>query len=185
MNPYLIVDGVIAAQTPKIEKPFLEIINEFDLIIEIGFHRGGLSQWLYLHKSNSTKLFCYDITISEKLINNNNINFIIGDCFDEKIIKEINDLIQNNGKSLILCDGGNKIPEFNLYSQFLKPGDVIMCHDYSHNNEDFQKIKSELNWPHHSESNYEGIQISIESFNLNPYNYDIFKGVLWGSFIKG
>lgn len=185
MNPYLIVDGVVAAQTINIETPFLSVINEFDLIIEIGFHRGGFSQWLHTNKNQQTKLYCYDVTNEDKLINNENINFIIGDCFNDKIINEINDLIQTSGKSLILCDGGNKISEFNLYSKYLKSGDVIMCHDYSHNNEDFIQISTELNWPHYSESNYDGIQSSVESLGLNPYNYDIFKGVLWGSFIKG
>lgn len=184
MNPYLIVDGLIAGQTLKIETPFLNIINEFDLIVEIGFHRGVLSQWLYTNKNPTTKLYCYDITISEKIINNENINFIIGDCFNEKVINEIIELIKNSGKSLILCDGGNKNQEFNLYSEFLKPGDVIMCHDYSHNNGDFTQISTELNWPHPSESHYEGIESAINTFSLTPYYYDEFKDVLWGSFIK-
>ena len=125
MNCYLIVDDVVAAQTPKIEKPFLQIINDFDLIIEIGFHRGAFSCWLHKNKNKNTELICYDITMNHKLINDDNINFTLGDCFNEIVINQIRELINKKGKSLILCDGGYKNDEFKLYSQFLKKGDVI------------------------------------------------------------
>jgi hypothetical protein len=181
---YLIVNDVIAAQTPQIETPFLEILPDFDLIIEIGFHRGALSQWLYTNKNPQTKLYCYDVVSDEKQINNENINFIIGDCFNDEVILSIQNLINESGKSLILCDGGSKNNEFNLYSQFLKSDDVIMCHDYSHSNEDFELVVQQLGWGHISESDYASISNSVTNNNLIPYKYDNFKNVLWGSFIK-
>lgn len=184
MFPYLLVDDIIAAQTPKIEKPFLNIINDFDLIIEIGFHRGAFSSWLYKNKNKITEFFCYDVSLNEKLVDDNNINFILGDCFEQNVINQIKELISKKGKSLILCDGGNKNEEFKLYSQFLKKGDVVMCHDYSHSNEDFVNVSLELNWPHPSESSYDIIKPSIDKNNLSPFFYDEFKNVLWGSFVK-
>ena len=183
-NVYLIVDGVIAAQTPKITETFLKILPDFKQIVEIGFHRGGLSLWLHKNKIPTTELVSYDISLSDKEIDNLEISFLQGDCFEENTIEDIKKFIQKPGKTLVLCDGGNKNKEFNLYSSFLKIGDVIMCHDYSESTEEFHKISIELNWPHPSESNYDGIKDTITRFGLEPYYYDDFKNVLWGSFIK-
>ncbi len=181
---YLIVDGVIAAQTPKVEYNFLKILPKFNQIIEIGFHRGGFSLWLHKNKPKECKLFCYDITFSFKEVNNDNITFLEGDCFNETIVEEIKNIIMESGKTLVLCDGGHKNDEFNLYSKFLKKDDVIMCHDYAESIDDFNHIKKYLNWPHEFESNYENIKDSISNLELEPFYYDDFKKVLWGSFIK-
>ena len=42
----------------------------------------------------------------------------------------IGNIIITSGKCLILCDNGNKIDEFAIFSQYAKSGDVIMVHDY-------------------------------------------------------
>jgi hypothetical protein len=184
MNHFLQVDGVIAAQTPLIEPAFRSILNEFSNIIEIGFDRGALSLWLYNNKKDTTKLVSYDISFSGKLINNDNIDFRLGDCFDEQIINEIKSLIQSSGKSLVLCDGGNKEKEFHLYATFLKPEDVIMLHDYAHSAEDYNKIIAEIGWQTAAESSFENIKQAVLDNNLAPYHYDVFKGALWGAFTK-
>lgn len=46
MEYYLIVDGVMVAQTHKIKK-FFKKINDFDLIIKIGFCRGDFLSWIH------------------------------------------------------------------------------------------------------------------------------------------
>jgi cephalosporin hydroxylase len=184
MERFLLVDGVIAAQTPNIEIAFNQILKSFDLIIEIGFHRGGFTLWLFRNKAEHTKLVSYDISSDAKEVNNDHIDFRIGDCFDPAIIKEIQKLINSHGKVLLLCDGGNKIKEFNLYSALLKSGDVIMCHDYAHDETEYQSIISSINWETIFESDLKSILPAIKSNNLLPYNYDLFKNVLWGSFIK-
>jgi 23S rRNA U2552 (ribose-2'-O)-methylase RlmE/FtsJ len=184
MDHFLHVDGVIAAQTPRIEAAFNTVLNEFSTIIEIGFDRGALSLWLYRNKTENTKLVSYDISFGSKMINDNNIDFRLGDCFNQEIIDEIKSLIQLPGKTLVLCDGGNKEREFALYSTFLKSGDVIMLHDYAHSSEDYERVLSETGWRTAAESRFENIQQPIESCGLIPYHYDMFKDALWGSFSK-
>lgn len=44
--------------------------------------------------------------------------------------QEIVDLIQQPGISVVLCDGGDKPREMNLFAEYLKPGDVIASHDW-------------------------------------------------------
>lgn len=184
METYLLVENVFAGQTPNIQEPFLKILPEFKQIVEIGFHRGGLSLWLHKNKQSDTDLFCYDITFVVKEVNDENINFIKGDCFNEDIKNEIKNIIQREGKTLLLCDGGSKNQEFNLYSQFLKSGDVIMCHDYTDNPNEYLELQRRINWPHPPESNYEEIKSAIEINDLEPFYYEDFKNVLWGSFVK-
>jgi hypothetical protein len=185
MDHFLSVDGVIAAQTPKIESIFRLILNDFLTIIEIGFNRGALSLWLDKNKNKKSKLVSYDITFDDKIINDNNIDFRLGDCFDELIINDIKSLIQLPGKTLLLCDGGNKEKEFEIYSKFLKKNDVIMLHDYAHSEEDYIKIANQLNWKTPSESKFENLQKSIKENNLFQYRYyNEFKNVLWGAFEK-
>lgn len=184
MEHFLKVDGVIAAQTPKIEAEFKSIINDFDLIVEIGFDRGALSLWLYRNKNKDTKLVAYDISFGGKEIHDENIDFRQGDCFNESVINEIKTMIEESKKALILCDGGAKEREFDLYSKFLRSGDVIMLHDYAHNYADYNLICSNLGWNTAAESHFENIQNAIETNNLIPYKYDAFKAVLWGSFTK-
>lgn len=184
MERFLIVDGVIAAQTPKVKEAFGDILRQFETIIEIGFHRGGFTLWLHQNKNKDTKLIAYDVTFDHKQVDNDEIDFRIGNCFSDEIIDEIKDLIKSGGRTLLLCDGGSKEREFNLYSQFLKKNDVIMCHDYSHEQSEYDVWSKETIWNSPPESRYSGISSSVESNRLKPYNYDIFKKVFWGSFIK-
>ena len=184
MERYTIIEGVMAAQTPKTLESFLQIINEFNTIVEIGVHRGGFTLWLHRNKKVATKFVAYDITLEPKQVNDDTIDFRQGDCFDDKIIKEIEELISNGGKTLVLCDGGHKEREFNLYSQFLKTEDVIMCHDYAHTEIEFKELQSKLNWNCAAESMFDNIKNSVTENNLIPFHYEMFKNVLWGSFIK-
>jgi 23S rRNA U2552 (ribose-2'-O)-methylase RlmE/FtsJ len=183
MDKFLIIDGIIAAQTPKVVDVFSSILDDFDIIIEIGFHRGGFTLWLDRNKRNDTKLISYDINFNSKEVNNH-IDFRKGNCFDTNILNEIIELIQNNGKALILCDGGDKDVEFNTYSKYLKSGDVIMCHDYADSIGDYQKITSDINWTTKYESSFDKIKESVKLYELEKYHYNEFKSVLWGSFIK-
>jgi 23S rRNA U2552 (ribose-2'-O)-methylase RlmE/FtsJ len=184
MERFLLVDGIIAAQTPKTAEAFKSILPNFKTIIEIGFHRGAFSLWLLRNKQEGSKLVSYDISFDSKQVDDVNLDFRKGDCFDERIINEIQELILNGGKTLVLCDGGHKDREFNLYSKFLKEGDVIMCHDYAHSNEEYDNITKSINWNTAAESRFDNIKDSVELYSLEGYLYDTFKNVLWGSFIK-
>jgi hypothetical protein len=184
MSPFLLVDEIIAAQTPKLEAPFIEILRGVQQIIEIGFHRGGFSLWLHQHKRSDCMLVCYDITNEYLLVPpKHNIDFRIGDCFSFDTANEIIGLIRRPQKTLLLCEGGNKEKEFNFYCEFMKPGDIIMLHDYADNNENYQRIKARLNWPSPAESFYNNIRQRAEACGLKKYNYDEMKEVLWGAFV--
>lgn len=179
-------EGVHVGQTPNIKKIFKKILPEFDRIIEIGTDVGGLSLFLHKNKNEKCDLISYDIDKTfNKVSDSYGIDFRIGDCFSDDIHNEIKQLILDESKKvLLLCDGGDKNREFNLFSQYLKKDDVIMCHDYSENDLDFSIMKDNAGWGHPPESHLKFIQETIDKNNLSKFHYDEFKSVIWGSFKK-
>jgi hypothetical protein len=179
-------EGVHLGQTPGIEDYFKKIILDFDRIIEIGTYAGGLALLIYRNKLDSTELISYDINPNFNTVDKSiNIDFRIGNVFEENIKNEIINLIQEeNIRVLLLCDGGDKNNEFNLFSKYLKINDVIMIHDYKESDIEYSNICIESGWQYPAESSYEAIENSIINFNLNGFNYNEVKSLIWGSFIK-
>ena len=55
------------------------------------------------------------------------------DCFAEVVKAEAKAWVEATaGHALIWCDGNNKPEEIRQYSPFLRVGDYLMMHDYSH-----------------------------------------------------
>jgi hypothetical protein len=60
--------------------------------------------------------------------------------------QEIKDFIQSPGRTIVLCDGANKIKEFQILSEYLKYDDIIMAHDYSVTSSYFRDHIQEKIW---------------------------------------
>ena len=181
------IEGISAAQHPDIAEPFLKIINDFDRIIEIGTWAGGLTLFLYKNKPTQCELISYDIDISlNEVPRKYNIDFRIGNCFSEETHNEIKQLIEDKSKRvLLLCDGGNKMKEVETFCKYLKSTDVIMCHDYIENWDEWIQYAKPIIWEGLIESFYDKLLPTIEKYNLKKYKYyDNFKAIFWGSFIK-
>lgn len=174
------------AQTAGVQKPFKVLLPRFDRVIEIGTYNGGFTLFLHKNIKEGCELISYDIDAElNKVPSEYNIDFRIGDCFSEEVVDEIKNLIIEVSKRvLLLCDGGNKNEEFNLFSQFLKINDVIMLHDYGESLVDYRKVQKAINWCPMFESSLDKINDSINRYNLSKYYYEELKYVLWGSFVK-
>jgi hypothetical protein len=104
------------------------------LVIEIGTSKGGLSAILsecVAHVGGEFHTFDvhgggdynqYPLT--------GNATFHEGDCFDIKHSDFIDNKLHAPGLAFLLCDGGNKVKEFNIFKGSLKRGDVIGAHDW-------------------------------------------------------
>ena len=90
----------------------------------------------------------------------------------------IESFIQQEGTTLVLCDGGHKIGEFNAIAPLIKKGDFIMAHDYIAEWDDFQEnYKDKIwNWCEVEEKYIE--KVSKEQ-NLIHYNQENFSKVVW------
>ncbi len=159
--------------------------NKFDLVIEIGTDDGGLSMVLKDECDKiGAKFETYEIKEdAPKRLNSNKqferrkIDIKVCDIFQEQSIKSVSEKIRDSGRVLFLCDGGNKKKEFNLYSKFLKPGDVIMAHDYAFDDSDFKNnIKDKIwNWHEISEAD---ISDACRENNLVDF-FPKFRSVAW------
>ena len=192
---YFVYKGLTIMQHNDITLQFEKLILEIKpkRILEIGTSSGGLTLLLRDLLDNNgfenTELRTYDINDPQYLYQHNkNIDIRVKNIFnhqyDELIEKEeIIDFITQDGPTIVLCDGGSKINEFNILSHHIKKGDVIMAHDYSKDHEYFkQNIKNKIwNWCEITESHIQG---SSQINNLVPYMEDEFASVVWVCKIK-
>jgi cephalosporin hydroxylase len=181
-------DDIIIAQTPKALNLLSNIIGDFDVIIEIGYDRGGLTQWFADYKKSAAKILSFDISdisrLSQNYVFNPEIQFILDNCFSEKSVGIIKNEIESGGRTLIFCDGGDKNQEFNFFSKYLKIGDVIMLHDYYDETSDESYGSYAEGWDSGYESSYNNIKSSVKDQHLKGYYYDEFRKCLIGSYIK-
>lgn len=180
------VDHTTAGQVPHSAIPFSQVVKEFDLIIEIGYYWGGLTLWFEKNKKEGAKVIGYDIDDSHREVFDKKMDYRIADCFDPDTKQEIIDLIQNSGKTLLFCDGGNKDREFIEYCGSIKDGDVIMIHDYWDDSqpEPYNSFPESEGWAYGYEARYSDIEESILTNNLEGYYYEDFRKCLIGSFIR-
>lgn len=206
--------GAYMQQTPNAVLSLNRLLNSynFDTIIELGTHDGGLSTlfaiYCYgsqhkayaghdgepsLYKNNSHNkspkqfhtfdIFQRDIPRIEMLkmlgTNFRQIDFLT----DQANINYIGGLIKNGGSTLVLCDGGNKPKEFELFSPFLKKGDIIMAHDWAYDKEAFAKIKERGIWMG-QETEWSQIKDSCEKYDIMQVCQDEFDDVVWFCGIK-
>jgi predicted O-methyltransferase YrrM len=181
-----------AQQNPHAYEAFYNLFNTVKpaRILEIGTAMGGFTL--------SLKLLCNDLKLDTNIltyeINNNNYNSlreigidtrienIFGDNYSQ-VKQEVIDYIQQDGVTIILCDGGNKIKEFNLLSNYLKPNDIIMAHDYASNQEFFnENVNMKLwNWLEIQDSD---ISEAVSKNNLEPFMQEQFTQAVWVCKIK-
>lgn len=85
--------------------------------------------------------------------------------------------ITDDGKTLVLCDGGNKIKEFNAFTSYLKSGDYIMAHDYFSDGRFDDKSWS-------CEITNKDIMATVQSNHLTQKHTKIFDDYYWCCYNK-
>ena len=194
-------EGIRAQQNPNAFQMFDKFFNEnqFDFVIEIGTSFGGFSLYLYEQSiQHNWDFITYDYSKfkngiwSDRRRDLKNIwdgelkfDFRDKDVFHQDTIDEISHIIKNN-KCLVLCDGGDKPKEIQIYSQYLQSGSYIMGHDYSPSKQYHkQHHKGKVwNWLELMDSD---VQDTIQEYNLQKPSeyYQGFCDVVWLCLIKG
>lgn len=110
--------------------------SDIRLVVEIGVEHGGLAAYL-------APYCCYtgcvyrglDITLAalDNRLRRDLTGVVIErDAWDPATVAEVGGWVaQTDGPALIFCDGGDKPKELHLYASVLRPGDVLIGHDYN------------------------------------------------------
>jgi cephalosporin hydroxylase len=180
--------GHSAQQSHNVYQVFYDFLNETKpkRILEIGTALGGFTSFLKIVIDSlnlDTQILSYDISARPwytDMINNGidvRVENIFSDNF-ESVKQEVIDFIKSEGRTIVLCDGGWKIGEFNLLSKYIKEGDFILAHDYAYDKVTYEsEIKNKIwNWCEITESD---IQDAVFLNNLKSYQEDKFSKAVW------
>lgn len=193
---YTIYNGLVCQQHQNYLSVFDKLIDEIEpeQIIEIGTANGGFIFSLHeiaLEKGIHTSIRTYDIGVcpNHALLDAVNIDQRTFNIFTDKwelniySIDDVGNFIKRDGKTLVICDGGNKPMEFNALAPLLKSGDHIIVHDYAQSYKSFvqDNLHKVWNW---CECTYTDIEEAVEENQLMPFMYDEMKSIVWGSFYK-
>jgi cephalosporin hydroxylase len=185
--------GHTAQQSHNVYQVFYDFISEVkpNRILEIGTALGGFTEFLKIiidELNLNTKILSYDISEREwyhQMIEKG-IDVRVENIFNEDwsgVKQEVADFVQQEGTTIVLCDGGWKIGEFKIFSKLIKEGDYILAHDYSFSKEVYEsEIKDKIwNW---CEITEQDIEESVIENNLKSYNQDKFSQAVWVCKVK-
>ena len=108
----------------------------------------------------------------------NNISVNLLNIVGPEACPKAKEYIQEEGTSLVLCDGGNKVWEFEVLAPLLKSGDFIMAHDYVEDwDRDYEHFFDKIwNWAEVEEKH---IAECCQQNNLKPYMQEQFREAAW------
>ena len=192
--------GINSQQNPNVYSVFTQFFQDesFDFVIEIGTSYGGLSLYLYEQSlQHDFNFITYDYSgfrsgvwserkqeLKDAWNNELLFDFRDKDVFSPTTITEISTILQNN-KCLLLCDGGDKPKEIQIYSEHLQSGSYIMGHDYSPNRMYFNKHTKNKVW-NWLELKDQDISETMKQHNLSKCDkyYTDFRDTAWVCLIK-
>lgn len=181
-------NGHAAQQSHKAYQVFYDFLSEVKpkRILEIGTALGGFTEFLFevcQELGLDTKILSFDIAerpwynqMIEKGIDIRLENIFSDDW--KSASEYVVNFIKEDGVTVVLCDGGWKIGEFNLLSNYIKVGDFILAHDYA---EDKEKFERDINWKvwNWHEIQDSDIRESSERNNLELYEKEKFENAAW------
>jgi cephalosporin hydroxylase len=182
-----------AQQNPNAFKVFYDFIEEVKpiRILEIGTSLGGFTTFLKrtcVELGLDTDLRSYDIYERQGYdqIRSEGVDLRIENIFSDdytSVHEEVGQYVNSPGKTIVLCDGGYKIGEFNILSKYLKVGDFILAHDYAPTTEYYlQNVHKQLwNWHEIEDINIEN---AVKENDLQSYKPEIFQSAVWVCKIK-
>lgn len=193
-----IYENCIVQQHIEIKDKLTDLftITPPDRVLEIGTSYGGLtillSDLLKEMQLNHVPIRTYDIMLKgdlERLNKIDNITFSKHNIFNQHadrydlVCDDAKKYITDPGRIIIFADGGHKKHEFSCLSDYIKPGDVIMAHDYIETKEIWERDYKDKIW-NWCETEEKDIAEACERNNLQPHMQDEMKQVVWACRIK-
>lgn len=170
--------GIFSQQNKNFYPAFEKLFAEENIVrvLEIGTATGGFIR--AVRDLTNAEIITYDVieTKHKSTLEENNILVNVKSVFDD--FDTVEDYISAEGQVLVLCDGGNKIKEFDVFSRLLKSGDIIMAHDYSYDENLYQAYIKNHVW-RWCEIQYKDIALAVELNKLEPVMTEEFQEAVW------
>lgn len=170
--------GIFTQQNKNFYPAFEKLFAQENIVrvLEIGTATGGFIR--AVRDLTNAEIITYDVLESKhkSTLEENNITVNVKSVFDD--FDTVEDYISAEGQVLVLCDGGNKIKEFDVFSRLLKTGDIIMAHDYSYDETLYRAYIRENVW-RWCEIQYKDIALPVELNNLEPVMTEEFQQAVW------
>lgn len=147
-------------------------------IIEIGTAYGSLTNLLCDYYG---QIKTYDREVFHTLHSEGaKKSFKQADCHDDDFLEqEFKSNLDSEKGTVFFIDGGNKALEFNKLRKYAKVGDILMVHDYSIDQQDFQtRGKAVFNSFEVQESD-----LDLEGFERASF-FETALGCAWGAYVK-
>jgi hypothetical protein len=156
-------------------------------VIELGTGMGALSALLKTYcAAVEAEFITYDraesVAANPRLLELG-IHVRVKDIEHEFVIREIARELQKDGLTILICDGPDKAAEVQLFSPYLKTGDLILAHDYAPSREFFDEhIKGKLwSWCEVTDDQLAGVS---RDQSLEPLLESVFIPAVWTCRIK-
>ncbi len=134
--------GISMQQHPDVSPALQSLFADYPpaRILEIGTGAGGFVM-LLRELCPAKPIRSYDVRPSphQAKLAAAGIDARTADIFCPQVLGEIAHYVQQPGRSVILCDGGDKPAEVRQIAQLAKPGDLILAHDYACDREHFHR----------------------------------------------
>ena len=206
-NLYWCFFGGWCQQNPQAVLSINRLLNfyNFNTIIELGTHTGGLSILLALHclqynlknSADPKTLHTFDNQIRDqdaiKILVHLAAKFERRDILhSQPDIDYVRNLIASSAPTLLLCDNGDKKKEFELYAPSLKRGDIVMLHDWAFDESARRRNVNDKIWTawetrwENGEKDTEqfGIKEICEKNNIEQIHAEEFDSCVWFCGIK-
>ncbi len=120
-----------------------------DFVIEVGTQQGGLICALAELDVRGSRYISFDIQDIRpgpvlEAFKDLCIEFRQEDCFAGGVAQIYKD--NPRSKIMLLCDGGNKVAEYEAFRGLLKPKDIILAHDWTYALNARQENDGNLYW---------------------------------------
>ena len=180
--------GQAAQQNHNVYEVFYNFLKDVKpkRILEVGTALGGFTKFLKLVSDElnlDIKILSLDIYFNPWYVEmiDSGIDIRVENVFNSdytEVRDYVKEFIKSDGTTLVLCDGGDKVKEFNLISKYIKENDFIMAHDYAENTEMFREKIDKKIWNWHEISDNDIIHACNEN-NIKIYQKEMFENVAW------
>jgi hypothetical protein len=151
-------------------------------IIELGTGSGGLSVLLALYCLDvGAEFVTYDAharALDNAAFVRLGIDLRVKDVRHAFVSAEIARAISSEGVTILVCDGGDKLADVNLFADHMKTGDLVLVHDYAASKEVFERdVRGQLwSW---CEATDAGLRAPTERNDLRELMPELMHDAVW------